>query len=550
MQIRYGITVPSPLTPQEAVTHILSQRHIDDINSFLHPPHPTTLTLEQIGFAKEKKILTALLEKIKKEKQTIVVYTDYDADGITGGAIMWETLHHLGFQVFPYVPHRKTEGYGFSKKGIDAAIAKYNPALFISVDHGISAKAEVAYIASKKIPVIITDHHTKPDDPPDQALVTFHFPAVSGAGVAYLVAMDIARHFNMDSELFTRLFKIDLLALAALGIIADLVPLVGYARMITSHGLQAFQKATKPGIRALLKTAGLSDSLISTYHLGFALAPRINAVGRLSHAIDALRMLCTTNEVRAQELALAANHFNTKRQRLVETAILEAMQLFSITPLPQILLAENPKWDEGIIGLIASKLTEKFYTPSIVLTKTEQGWKGSARSIKGFDITQFLRSLQILKHVGGHPQAAGFSVDDTHKTLLCRQIEKAAHTIPPYPEKELYVDMSIPIKSLSLALADALRTLEPFGVGNPHPLFQSTVRIVKAVPMGKIGQHAKLTITDPSHTTVQYEAVYFNLSDEQKALIHQVHDASLIYTIEVNEWQGKRKPVCHVKMIV
>lgn len=527
-------------TPAQIVLDLLKKRGIVDIETFLHPPHPTLLTLEKIGFIHEKKALLTLLEKIKEQGQTIVVYTDYDTDGITGGAILWETLHHLGFTVFPYVPHRQSEGYGFSKKGIDNAIQKYHPSLFISVDHGISARKEVAYIVSKGIPVVVTDHHTKPSDPPDSALALFHFPEVSGAGVAYLVSEDIARHFKMKKDLFDKLFSVDLLALASLGIVADLVPLVGHARSIAYHGLAAFNKSSKPGIRALLGVAGLDESItLSPYHLGFALAPRINAVGRLSHAIDALRMLCTTNSLRAHELARSANHHNTTRQRMVEDAVKQAFLMFDPLNLPRILVAENALWNEGVIGLIASKLTEEYYLPSIVLTKAENGWKASARSIPGFDIVAFLRSLDLLDHLGGHPQAAGFSVSEEQKDTLLRVIKERSKAIPPFAQKIQRIDLVLPLALATQELAEELEKCEPFGIGNPKPVFQSNGIVEKVETMGKNKEHIRLTLSDELNPKITFECVYFSPKKDQLDILKVGTHITCVYTLEKQTWKGR-----------
>lgn len=537
-------------TPSQIVLDLLKKRGIVDIDTFLHPPHPTLLTLEKIGFTEEKKTLLVLLEKIKKQAQTIVIYTDYDTDGITGGAILWETLHHLGFTVFPYVPHRQSEGYGFSKKGIDAAIQKYRPSLFISVDHGISARKEVEYIVSKGIPVIVTDHHTKPSDPPESALALFHFPAVSGAGVAYLVSQDIARHFQMKDELFHKLFSIDLIALASLGIVADLVPLVGYARSIAYHGLIAFNKSSKPGIRALLGVAGLDESTtLSPYHLGFALAPRINAVGRLSHAIDALRMLCTTNSLRAHELARSANQHNAARQRMVEDAVKQALLMFDPLRLPRILVAENTSWNEGIIGLIASKLTEEYYLPSIVLTKAETGWKASARSIPGFDIIAFLRSLNLLDHLGGHPQAAGFSVSQEQKDILLEAIKEQSKEIPPFTQKTQRIDLTIPLSVATQALAEELEKCEPFGIGNPKPVFQSNGIIETIDTMGKNKEHIRLTLHDETDPHVRFECVYFSPKKDQLEYLKVNARITCVYTLEKQTWKGRTTTKGFIKTI-
>lgn len=537
------------MTPDQIIVQLLSKRKIEDIPLFLAPPHPLTFSLVSLGFAKELKILLAQLQTCKDKNKTVIVYTDYDADGITGGSVLWETLHILGFKTYPYVPHRQSEGYGFSLKGIDAVIEKYHPGLIVSVDHGISAAEQIQYASDKGISVIVTDHHTKPTLLPTSAKAIIHCPLVSGSGLAYITALDIWRHFDAQNETLKQLFTIDFLALASLGTIADLVPLTGYSRSITKYGLQAFSHATKPGIKELLAVSGLSDTEISTYHAGFALAPRINAVGRLSHAIEAVRMLCTKDSGKAKTLAHEAQIHNTTRQKMVDLAVEEAFISIEETKIPKLILQKNENWNEGIIGLISSKITERYHRPSIVMTKTEDGWKGSARSVKGFDITAFLRSLQMLKHVGGHQQAGGFSL--THDQLgdFEKRIKLLMKEVPEPREKELSVDMNISLSCVSEKLVDALQQLMPFGIGNPTPVFQSKVNVLFVKNMGKKQEHLKFISQDPVERMKQLECVYFSPSDDQKKIIIAGSTLSIIYTIDAPYWQGKRQLKCFIKVV-
>jgi single-stranded-DNA-specific exonuclease len=537
------------MNPETIIEHLLSKRNITDYKQFLNPPHPLEFSLASLGFKKELSILIDTLKECKKANKTIVVYTDYDADGITGGSVLWETLHMLGFSVFPYVPHRQSEGYGFSIKGIDTVIEKYHPGLIISVDHGISAREQIQYAKDKGIPVIVTDHHTKPELLPDSALALIHCPLVSGSGLAYITSVDIWRAFGRENETLKKLLTYDFLALASLGTIADLVPLTGYSRAIAKYGLAAFSHATKPGIRELLAVSGLSDMEVSAYHAGFALAPRINAVGRLSHAIEAVRMLCTKDEMKAKRLASEAQQYNVSRQKMVDTAVEEAFTEIESRDIPLLIIQKNKAWNEGIIGLISSKISERYRRPSIVMTKTEDGWKGSARSVKGFDIIAFLRSLALLKHVGGHPQAAGFSLTDEELPLFEKKINTRMHEVPPPKDKELHVDLELPLSSITEKLADMLKKLAPFGVGNPTPVFQSKVKIVFVNTMGKTKQHMKFIGQDLEKRAHQIECVYFSPSEEQKKLLTAGVTVSMIYTIETQYWQGRKQLKCFVKAV-
>lgn len=549
MHIDIGMKVDEKKSPEDLIKLLLTQRHIEDVQSFLHPPHPLTFSLTALGFTKEIKTLLTLLQKCKDTNGTVVVYTDYDADGITGGSIMWETLHILGFTVFPYVPHRQNEGYGFSIKGIDNVIKKYDPQLIISVDHGISAAEQIKYATDRGVSVIVTDHHTKPQVLPLTANALIHCPLVSGSGLSYITSLDIWRHFDAHNEKLEGLFVADFLALAALGTIADLVPLSGFSRSIAKYGLSAFSQAKKPGIRQLLAVSGLADTEISAYHAGFALAPRINAVGRLSHAIDAVRMFCTKDDDKAKNLAQEAQNHNATRQKMVDVAVEEAFISIEKSAVPKLIVQKNENWNEGIIGLISSKITERYRRPSIVMTKTSEGWKGSARSVKGFDITAFLRSLELLKHVGGHPQAGGFSLTNDQLMEFQHKIDLRMADLPEPQEKETHVDIEMQFSNVSEKLVDSLAELTPFGIGNPTPVFSSSVKILFTKTMGKKMQHMKFVGQDLLDRTKQCECIYFSPSEEQKKLLLPGSTVTIVYTIDAQYWQGKRQLKCFVKVI-
>ncbi len=531
------------MNPQEILDILLKKRNITNRDLFLNPPHPLTFSLIALGFEKELEQLKHILNTCKKANKKIVVYTDYDADGITGGSVLWETLHLLGFSVFPYVPHRQSEGYGFSVKGIDAVIEKYKPGLIISVDHGISARDQIQYAADKGIPIIVTDHHTKPKLLPERALAIIHCPLVSGSGLAYIVALDLWRAFDPQNETLKCRFTHDFLALASLGTVADLVPLTGYSRSIARFGLAAFTHAATPGIRELLAVSGLIGTDITSYHAGFALAPRINAIGRLSHALDAVRLFCTKNEVKAKRLAMDAQRHNSTRQQMVEVAVNEALSQLETSDIPHLIVLKNSKWNEGIIGLISSKITERFRRPSIIMTISENGWKGSARSVKGFDIVAFLRSLNMLKHVGGHPQAAGFSLTNEELSLFESQVINRMSDVPAPTEKEMHVDMEIPIHSVTFQLAEMLKQLMPFGIGNPTPTFQSDIQVNFVSAMGKTKKHLKFV------TREGVECIYFSPSEEQKKRITPHASLSILYSVETSYWQGKKQLKCFVKAV-
>jgi len=534
------------ITEQEIIDLILKNREIKDEKEFLEPKDPQLISLQDFhkSYKSQFKKVIKILEEIKKNNQTVVVYTDYDADGITGGAILWETLHLLGFKVMPYVPDRKQEGYGFSKKGIDNIKQLYDPTLIISVDHGITKVKEVKYATSLGIQVIITDHHLKQKDIPKKAKAIFHIPALSGSGVAYFFAKEIFQNFKFkisNLKLLEQYFSSDYLALASIGTIADMVPLIGPSRSIVKFGLETFSKVKRFGIRHILKEAGIEDKPIAPYDIGFIIAPRINAVGRLESAIDALRLLCTTNEDRAQKLAHKVGQTNKNRQDLVEKAVEEAKEQFKVQSakckvLPKIIILTSDHWHEGIIGLIASKIVEKYYRPTIVLTKNDGFYKASARSIPIFHITDFLVSLKkYLVDVGGHKQAAGFTIEKDKLSEFIKAAEKKADKLISKKdlEKKIEVDLNMPLSKITLSLAKKIESLAPFGIGNPQPTFYSQGEIVNAQLFGKQNNHLKIWLKDHA-----LEFIGFFQADKFKSL-SRGKIIEIVYTLDINRWGGK-----------
>ncbi len=538
------------LGAREIVDIILANRHIKDSKEFLLPTSPLEIPLSTFGFKKELEKTLKLLEEIKKENKMIVVYTDYDADGITGGTILWETLHLLGFKVMPYVPHRRHEGYGFSVKGIDRVKKEFDPALIISVDHGISGKKEIAYAAKLGIKIIVTDHHLAPKELPDKAEGLFHIPALSGSGVAYFFAKEIFQHFaDVRAGIFPPLqnyFKSDYLALAAIGTIADLVPLVGPSRSVVYHGLIAFKETKRQGIKHIIKEAGITDKDITPYEVGFIIAPRINAVGRLEHAIDALRLLCTHNDRQAEEIASKMGGTNRVRQDLVTSAVKQAKEMVEKLlekegELPLIITLFSEEWNEGIIGLISSKITESYSRPSIVMTKSDGFWKGSARSMNDFHMTDFLRSLdKYLISVGGHKGASGFSILDEKKETFLKKVQTTAKKIVTEKdfEKKVEADLKIPLALVNIKLAHELERLSPYGIGNPNPSFISEVMILEKKLFGKKSEHVKLFVKDAHSGSFPMEFISFFKVEEYKN-IEKGQTISLVYNLDINRWNGR-----------
>ena len=556
---------------------ILESRHIKDLEEFLNPRSPLLLTLKDFGpYEKPFNKVAKILKEIKEKDQMIIVYTDYDADGITGGAILWETLHLLGFKVMPYVPHRKLEGYGFSKTGIDSVKRKFDPALIISVDHGITKIDEIKYAKKLGIKIVVTDHHLKGDKIPESSEAIFHIPALSGSGVSYFFAKEIFNSFSAEektsavknqqdkkqtAEVNQRLannFATDYAALASIGTIADLVPLVGPSRSLVKYGLENFDKVKRFGIKHILKQAGIADKKITPYEVGFMIAPRINAIGRLEHAIDALRLLCTNDEKKAFDLSHKIGNVNVERQELVEKSVEEAKLMLAktsaveerggktaeVNKMAKIIILVSENWNEGIIGLIASKIADQFYRPTLVLTKTDAGYKGSARSISSFHITEFLRSLKKdLIDVGGHKQAAGFTIEKDQLPIFKTAAFKLANKLIKDEdlERKIEADLKIPISIINLDLVRSLEALEPFGMGNPRPIFYSEGILTGAQLLGKTQKHLKLFVSSYPLQPTPYtlEMLVFNQASQFSSL-SRGQKIKIVYNLDINEWNNKK----------
>lgn len=547
-EIRFG----EKFTPDQIVKVLIENRGIKNVNEFLNPPSPLNIKLEQFNkaYTLSLKKVFKLLEQIKKENKTIVVYTDYDADGITGGAVLWETLHLLGFKTLPYVPHRVTEGYGFSLKGIDSVKKQFDPALIISVDHGITAENKIAYAKSLGIPVIITDHHLKSDTPPKSAFSVFHIPELSGSGVAYFFAKAVFDHFTssmLQALSYKKLqsnFSCDYPALASIGTIADLVPLTGVSRAVVKHGLAQFSKIRRVGIIELLKQTGIENKPITPYEVGFVMAPRINAIGRLEHAIDALRLLCTNDKIKAHELTAKIGKKNIERQDLVTQSVLEAEEIVIKKKLlnSKLLILYSDSWHEGVIGLIASRLVEKFYRPVIIMTKSGINYKGSARSIPAFHMTNSLREHKdFLIDVGGHAQAAGFTIEQKNLKIFASALIAYANKKLTNDDliKTVTADVKLPISLITKTLIEKLKQLNPTGMGNPAPSFLSVVVIEKVYTMGKDQAHLKFYSDDGM------EFVAFGKGGLLKSL-SRGEIGEIVYIPELNEWNGNQRITCRV----
>lgn len=489
---------------------LLTNRGLTDavqIAEFFSPTHP-----EKFVSPFDSQPAIKLINKHIKNNNKIAIYGDYDVDGICSTAILWETLHKNYANVFPHIPHREAEGYGLSVKGIDHCLEQ-GAQLIIAVDNGIVAHEQIDYCRTKDCDIIIIDHHEIGDSLP-KANVILHSTSTCAAGLTWLFCRDYLGAPNTEH-----------LALVSIAVICDIVPLLGLNRSFVKYGLDELNKTQRPGLRALFKEAGIER--VGTYEAGFVIGPRLNAMGRLEHAIDSLRLLCTRDPQRAAELAMILGKTNKERQDLTKNAVAHALSIVDSTS--DVLIVADASYPQGIIGLLAAKLTEKYYKPAIAIAIGPTESKASARSISGFHITEHIRTANhLLLGVGGHAMAAGFTMA-TDKLSELTAFLSQVKIDPELLIRKSRTDAEIPLSTINYDLLTMIESFAPFGLGNPQPVFSSKSVTVDSVKrMGKSLQHAKLQIGP-------FEAVAFNTEEIPQ------NPVDITYTVDKNTWNGQSR---------
>ncbi len=539
------------LTTSEIIKVLLNNRGLrnkKEIDNFLNPKL-SELTIESVGI--DRKEVEKSIKRIKlaiKNKEQVIVFGDYDVDGICGSAILWETLNNLGAKVLPYIPHRIDEGYGLSEIGIENILVKHpNASLIITVDNGIVASDAVEFANKNNIDVIITDHHVPSIKLPN-AFSIVHTTALCGAGVAYMLVQQL----TIASLQFTKNNKFDHLSLAAIATVADLVPVMGGSRIILKFGLEELIKTKRPGIVALIKEAAIEQSEIGVFEIGHILGPRINAMGRLELAMDSLRLLCTKDEKKCEELAGKLGDTNKRRKDITIESFENAKEKVKNqnAKLKSLIIIGDKSYKAGVVGLMASRLVDEFYRPSIVLSIGEKFSKASARSIPGFNIIEFIRKASdLLVDVGGHPMAAGFTVETSKIRLLTEKLSKLAKNLVTLEmlERVVKIDTEIPSENINSQLYDEFSKLAPFGVANPQPVFMTKNLMVSDMRLvGVDGRHIKLNlnskipVSPAGRSNLKFDAIAFG-AGTRSSEFHIDDEIDVVYQIEQNEWNGSSK---------
>ncbi|WP_282941308.1 single-stranded-DNA-specific exonuclease RecJ [Paenibacillus sp. RC67] len=479
--------------------------------------------------------------------EKIRVYGDYDADGVSSTTLMVHLLRQLNASFDYYIPHRVLEGYGLNKTAIDLA-QQQGVQLIVTVDTGISAVSEIAYAAELGIDVIVTDHHEPPEVLPEAYAIInpkkpgcpYPFKQLAGVGVALKLAQALLDRWPEE-----------LLEFAAIGTVADLMQLLGENRVIVRQGIKRMRSSSNWGIRALLDVAGVQMKDVNSTHIGFTLAPRINASGRLNNADDAVKLLTTDNRQEAETLAYELDSLNKERQRIVDEMTKQAMSMVEeqkSAGIKNVIVLAHEQWNVGVIGIVASKLMDKFYRPTIILgIDKETGMaKGSARSIAGYDLHQALTHCHdLMEHFGGHQAAAGMTLSRENLPELERRLNVLADEWLSSDDfiPIIQADMTGSLDEVGVETIQQLEQLGPFGMGNPMPKFVfSNVICQEMRTIGKEQQHIKMTLLkSKDEASVAIDAVGFNKSSVLP-WISSTASLDVLGELSINEWNGVRKP--------
>jgi len=523
----------------------------EKIDEFLYPEYSQDIH-DPFLFSDMKKTVERIYQSIEK-KELITIYGDYDADGVSSSTILFDVLTTLGAKVEVFLPHREKDGYGLNPKAVEELL-KNNTKLIITVDCGISNTKEVDDVNNHNIDIIITDHHAIPETIPKafsiihpQLDTKYPFNYLAGVGVAFKLSQALLRSSKLtdkDKEIKEK-WLLDMVSIAT---VADMVPLLGENRTLVKYGLIVLSKTKRIGLRKLIEVSNIDYSKIDTRSIGYGIAPRINAAGRMDHANLAFYLLTEEDEDRALELAIELNNSNLERQRITETMFRQALSL-DIDLNDRLLIFFNKDWSSGLTGLVASKLLRKYNRPCLVITKNEENnhLVGSGRSIDQFNITKALTKIEkLLLRYGGHPQACGFSFTEDKLEEFSASIKKIAEEELKGKEFKPTLDIEIEIdfNDISWELVDLVDKFKPFGKDNEEPLFLSkNLILTNTKKVGKDEKHWKLEFMKDNK---KIRGIGFGLTDIDLTVGNNV---DIVYNLSINEWNGNRQIQLMIKDI-
>ena len=472
--------------------------------------------------------------------EKIAVYGDFDVDGIAGTALLVQGLSSLGGKAIPYIPHRLTEGYGLKTTTLEN-LRQQGISLVISVDCGITALSEVKKAQRKGLDIVITDHHTPLSEiPPARAIVNpklpdsdYPFSELTGAGVALKLLDALLQGMGKEEQLG------QIMDLVAMGTIADMASLLGENRYLVKEGLKLINTAPRPGVRELIAQTGLKLGSIDSESISWILAPRLNAAGRLAHAMTSYKLLMTDSPQEGRELSIWLDKKNAERQKLTTTTLTKAREQILAEGISPLLVASDREYPAGIAGLVANRLSEEFCRPSIVIKTGDRTSSGSCRSIPAFNIIRALdQCSSLLTQFGGHSQAAGFILPTKNLAPLKQRLSQLAtdQLAGVDLRPQLDIDAEVTLTDLGGDTFQSMQQLAPFGCGNPSPTFISRgVEVADCRTMGNSGEHLKLTLKQGGSV---WDGVAFRFGD---SLAEVASPLDIVYNLEIDRWGGVEK---------
>ena len=483
------------------------------------------------------------------EGEQIAIYGDYDVDGITGTALLVHFLSSLGGRVVWHIPHRVKEGYGLNTEALKKLHSR-GVTLVVTVDCGSTDHEPIQSARQHGMDIIVTDHHKLPDIPPDANVILNpkgheeipELADLAGVGVAFYLATATRAHFRREGR-WTGSDQPNLkkyLDLVALGTLADMAPLTGTNRILASNGLSELSRTSRPGLLALKETCGLRGGKISNWDVLFRLGPRLNAPGRLDSGDPALRLLLTTDSAEAQTLAQQLEELNRQRQSVEYQILAEALSLIEANKdyeQSSSLVLASAGWHKGVLGLVASRLTERFNKPTILLTLVDERWQGSGRSVGNFDLYQALaRCSKHLVRFGGHQLAAGLGLTQSQLTEFCPAFEEVVKEGITSQDmtKTRKVDAVVHLEEITPELMTYLERMQPYGVGNPEPIFCCRDFQVEDSRVLK-GSHLRLRLRQDK---ARFTGIGFNLLESDQLL---PSPQWLLFSPRWNHWRGERQ---------
>lgn len=564
MATRWSLKTPSPekidrlqsaLACESATAAVLVNRGIDSAEKAHRFLRLSLQDMHPAFFLRDMDVAVNRIHRALERKEKILIFGDYDVDGITSTAIMLDFLGCAGGRVSHYIPHRIREGYGLKKEHVLRRIVPQGVDLLITVDCGSGSHGAARAAGEAGVDVIITDHHSigadlppalavinpkRPDGPPG-------FENLAGVGVAFSLLICLRRHLRETG--FWRGRPAPNLKhycdLVALGTVADMVPLVGDNRILTRTGIEMMGSAPRPGIQSLMEIAGMRGGVLDAEDIAFRLAPRLNAAGRIKHADRAVELLTAPDLRAARRLAEPLDRLNSQRQILEKIILQQIEQRLAASPAllerKSIVLSDSG-WHLGVLGIVASRLMQRYCRPVVLITTQGGTGKGSARSIPGTNLYRLLEKASgFLTSFGGHALAAGLVIDPANIDHFGRAFENAVRqtvgdsAFTPVQD----IDWQLGIETISDRLLDELEQLKPFGTGNPEPIFLAAgLRVIGCRAVGK--NHRKMTLQAAScEESRPLEAIWFNVDPTVPALNHI---RRLAYRLRWNRWNGRKTP--------